>query len=330
MRRLCRDLIREFPLGEASLLHLISVSSICAARFVRHPEILLWLGHPEICAAPRGSRRDARRSCTPRKVIPFRRKISARFGSGRDARCSGSRCAKWPKSRRWRKQPSSCRSWQKFACAKFINTGTAELRSRRGAPEAEFAILGLGKLGGRELNHSSDIDVIFLYGEEGQVSPNLTYHEWFNLLGSKIAETFAAASPDGPLFRIDLRLRPEGTAGPLARSLESMENYYAGFGETWERLALIKARGICGSRELAYEFLRQHQPFIYPKSPTPDLLDEIAAIKRRIERDIVGHENIWTGRQARARAGFGKSNLSFRRSSSCTARDTRSSRKRAP
>src|SRR6266498_1418529 len=71
-----------------------------------------------------------------------------------------------------------------------------------------------------------------------------------------------------------------------------MENYYAGFGETWERLALIKARGIAGSGELAYEFLRQHQPFIYPKSTTHDLLDEIASIKRRIERDIVGTENL--------------------------------------
>src|ERR1700736_388658 len=71
-----------------------------------------------------------------------------------------------------------------------------------------------------------------------------------------------------------------------------MENYYAGFGETWERLALIKARGIAGSRELAYEFLRQHQPFIYPKSPTPDLLEEIASIKRRIERDVVGTDKL--------------------------------------
>ena len=150
----------------------------------------------------------------------------------------------------------------------------------------------MGKLGGRELNHSSDIDVIFLYGEEGQISANLTYHEWFNQLGAKIIETFAASDPDGALFRIDLRLRPEGKAGPLARSLESMENYYAGFGETWERLALIKARGVAGSRELAYEFLRQHQPFIFPRSPTRDVLDEIAAIKRRIERDVVGYENM--------------------------------------
>src|SRR5205814_6166601 len=155
-----------------------------------------------------------------------------------------------------------------------------------------FAILALGKLGGSELNHSSDIDLIFLYGEEGQVSPNLSYHEWLNLLGSKIVETFAALSPAGALFRIDLRLRPEGRTGPLARSLESMENYYAGFGETWERLALIKARGIGGSSELAYEFLRQHQPFIYPKSASSDLLDEIASIKRRIERDIVGADKL--------------------------------------
>jgi glutamate-ammonia-ligase adenylyltransferase len=168
----------------------------------------------------------------------------------------------------------------------------SELRSRRGGPDTEFAILGLGKLGGRELNHSSDIDVVFLYSEEGQVTPNFTYHEWFNQLGAKIIETFASSDPAGALFRIDLRLRPEGKAGPLVRSLESMENYYAGFGETWERLALSKARGVCGSRELAYEFLRQHQPFIFPKSPTHDVLEEIAAIKRRIERDIVGQENI--------------------------------------
>ena len=82
-------------------------------------------------------------------------------------------------------------------------------------------MVALGKLGGRELTYSSDLDVVFIYGEEGQVSPNLTYHEWFNQLGAKIIETFAAHDPAGALFRIDLRLRPEGTAGPLARSIDS-------------------------------------------------------------------------------------------------------------
>src|SRR5437764_2386180 len=168
----------------------------------------------------------------------------------------------------------------------------AEFKQRYGSPNAEFAILALGKLGGGELNHSSDVDLLFLYSDEGQLSPHLSYHEFFNRLAKNILERFSTPHPEGSLFRIDLRLRPEGSAGPLARSLESMENYYAGFGETWERLALIKARGIGGSRELAYEFLRQHQPFIYPRSPTPDLLDEIANIKRRIERDVVGQEKL--------------------------------------
>src|SRR5437773_9739252 len=168
----------------------------------------------------------------------------------------------------------------------------AEFRQRHGSPDAEFAILALGKLGGGELNHSSDVDLLFLYSDEGQLSLHLSYHEFFNRLAKKILETFSIPHPEGSLFRVDLRLRPEGSAGQLARSLDSMENYYAGFGETWERLALIKARGIGGSRELAYEFLRQHQFFIYPRSASPDLLDEVASIKRRIERDILGAEKL--------------------------------------
>ena len=169
-----------------------------------------------------------------------------------------------------------------------------ELRNRRGSPETEFAVLGLGKLGGRELNHSSDIDVIFLYERRrpGHREPELSRMVQF-VSATKIIETFSQFEPCGRA----LSNRSAASSGRNAparslRSLESMENYYAGFGETWERLALIKARGIAGSQELAYEFLREHQPFIYPKSPTPDLLDEIAAIKRRIERDIVGHENL--------------------------------------
>ena len=167
-----------------------------------------------------------------------------------------------------------------------------KFRESFGSPAADFAILALGKLGGGELNHSSDVDLIFLYSEEGELSPRLSYHQWFNRLAEKILETFAIRDSEGALFRVDLRLRPEGSAGPLARSLESMENYYAGFGETWERIALIKARGIAGDRELAYEFLRQHQPFIYPRSPTPDLLDEIAKIKRRIEHDVIRSDSL--------------------------------------
>ena len=99
----------------------------------------------------------------------------------------------------------------------------------------------MGKFGGTELNYSSDIDVVFFYGDEGNLNPRFTYHEFFTRLAENIIRIFSATAD--PLFRIDVRLRPEGGNGPLVRSLASMENYYAGYGETWERMALIKARG---------------------------------------------------------------------------------------
>ena len=285
------DAIQSFPLGEAALLHLFAVSSVCAARIVQNPELLLWLSQPEICRQSRDQ-------------IEMANELYRAANS--DVAVNNFQIL-----RRWKNKEMTRIALRELANAAALEETTAELsqlaeicvrevlahwnakfRESFGSPAADFAILALGKLGGRELNHSSDVDLIFLYSEEGELSPRLSYHQWFNRLAEKILETFSIRDPEGALFRIDLRLRPEGSAGPLARSLESMENYYAGFGETWERIALIKARGIAGSRELAYEFLRQHQPFIYPHSPTPDLLDEVAKIKRRIEREALGMDEL--------------------------------------
>lgn len=287
-----RTVVEQFPLGQAALLHLISVSSIGAARLVRDPHILLWLRHAEVCAENRGPHRmraDLRHATksTPISAENFR---ALRLWKGREMLRIALR--EVADAAPLEETTAELSQLAEICIAEVLTCWDAELRNRLGAPEAEFAILALGKLGGRELNHSSDIDVIFLYSTEGHITPSLSYHEWFSRLATKIFETFASKDPNGALFRMDLRLRPEGSAGPIVRSLASLEHYYSGFGETWERLALIKARGIGGSKELAYDFLREHQPFIYPKTATPDLLDEIAAIKRRIERDIVGHENL--------------------------------------
>ncbi|MGH7973415.1 MAG: hypothetical protein ACREIC_32260, partial [Limisphaerales bacterium] len=147
-------------------------------------------------------------------------------------------------------------------------------------------VLGLGKLGGQELNYSSDVDVIFVYSEEGQVfrseppsqakarkvrspsasRPLLTNHQFFNRLAEAFIAEVTRVAPEGTLYRIDLRLRPEGDAGPLSRSLSSFENYYAQWGQTWERMMLIKARGVAGDETLAAEFLELIQPFRYPRS----------------------------------------------------------------
>ena len=285
------DVVEEFPLGEAALLHLLAVSDVCATRLIRNPETVLWLGRPEVCLAARGYE-----EMFNDLLILAGNSIAAenfallRFWKGREmTRIALRELANVAPLEETTGELSQI---AEICIRRVFEHWNGEFRRRHGSPNAEFAILALGKLGGYELNHSSDVDLLFLYSDEGQLSPHLSYHEFFNRLGKKILEAFSAPHPEGSLFRVDLRLRPEGSAGPLARSLESMENYYAGFGETWERLALIKARGIGGSRELAYEFLRQHQPFIYPKSPTPDLLDEIARIKRRIERDMVGPDKL--------------------------------------
>ncbi len=285
------DVVEQFPLGEAALLHLLAVSSICAARLTHDPDTLLWLCQPQICSAPRSYaemlgylRRSAGNSIADQGFSALR------FWKSREmTRIAVRELANVASLEETTAELSQV---AEICIRNVFEHWNTELRQRYGSPQAEFAILALGKLGGGELNHSSDVDLLFLYSEEGQLTAHISYHEFFNRLAKRILETFSTGHPAGSLFRVDLRLRPEGSAGPLARSFDSMENYYAGFGETWERLALIKARGVGGSRELAYEFLRQHQPFIYPKSPSPDLLDEIAGIKRRIERDIVGADKL--------------------------------------
>src|SRR5438094_4249823 len=285
------EVIEQFPLGEAALLHLLAVSSICATRLTRNPETLLWFAQPEVCLASRGHAEMLAELHALASDSGIDNNFGTlRFWKGREMTRVAVRelAAVAPLE----ETTGELSQIAEICLRRVFEFWDAELRQRYGSRKAEFAIRALGKLGGYELNHSSDVDLLFLYSEEGQLTPHISYHQFFNRLGNKILETFSTPHPAGSLFRVDLRLRPEGSAGPLARSLESMENYYAGFGETWERIALIKARGIAGSRELAYEFLRQHQPFIYPKSATPDLLEEIANIKRRIELDVVGRDKL--------------------------------------
>jgi glutamate-ammonia-ligase adenylyltransferase len=164
--------------------------------------------------------------------------------------------------------------------------------------ETAACILGMGKLGGQELNYSSDVDVLFVYADEGQVlkqpparasrqTRTMSSHAFFNRLAEGFIAEVTRVTPDGTLFRIDLRLRPEGDAGPLCRSLESYENYYAQWGQTWERMMLIKARRVAGDEGLANEFLEMIQPFRFPRSINEGVLQEVAAMKDRIENEVV-------------------------------------------
>lgn len=164
---------------------------------------------------------------------------------------------------------------------------------------ATFCVLGLGKHGGQELNYSSDVDLLFVYSGEGatfkappkprqttgQLQPN---HQFFKRLCETLIREATTRGVESGALRVDLRLRPEGDAGPLARSLESYENFYAEWGQTWERMMLLKARRVAGDETLGGEFIEAIESFRHPRAIGEGLLREMAEMKARTEREIVG------------------------------------------
>jgi glutamate-ammonia-ligase adenylyltransferase len=169
-----------------------------------------------------------------------------------------------------------------------------EPRTAAGDPIA-LAVIGMGKLGGRELNFSSDIDLIFIYsaegesgGREGTREGRVPAHQFMRRVCEDLAEFIADVGPEGRLYRVDLRLRPEGRDGPIARSLESFRNYFASQARLWERLAHTKARVIAqrGDERLAAEIATATHRFCYGSAPGPALPRALAGLKHRIDREV--------------------------------------------
>lgn len=127
-----------------------------------------------------------------------------------------------------------------------------------------FAVLSLGKLGGKELNYCSDVDLLYLYGN-GSDSPDspISNHEYFIRLAQQVTDILSRVTVEGPVFRIDLRLRPQGHEGELAISLAQALRYYAETAHDWELQALIKVRCSAGDTGLARQFIRSVQPYVY-------------------------------------------------------------------
>jgi len=160
-------------------------------------------------------------------------------------------------------------------------------------PRTGFAVIGLGKLGGNELNYSSDVDLLFVYDEEGACPDGgPSFHEFFNALGERIVQHLTHSSKQGHLFRVDMRLRPESGAGPLARSLESYLLYYEARGELWERQMLLKARPVAGDLVLGRQFIASLEPFVYPRSFLEHPAESVARIKARIETSLGDAANV--------------------------------------
>lgn len=160
---------------------------------------------------------------------------------------------------------------------------------RNAAGEAQFlSVLGMGKLGGRELNVSSDIDLIFVYGADGDVQgPRAKSNaEYFLRLGRQLIRVLDERTADGWVFRVDMRLRPWGESGPLAASLEAAAQYYEAMGREWERYAMVKARPIAGDPATGERLMQILRPFIYRRYLDFGVFDALRAMKSAIAREM--------------------------------------------
>ncbi len=194
---------------------------------------------------------------------------------------------------------------QAYACAMhtLMDIHGVPRHPATGEPQ-DMLILGMGKLGGKELNVSSDIDLIMLYDEEGETDGRrrISHHEFYGKVCRLMMPILSELDADGYVFRTDLRLRPDGDSGPLAWSLPALENYLVSQGREWERYAWLKARLIpCPlfdesaftTQAQTLESLRR--PFVYRKYFDFDTLSSLRGLRERIRTD-------WQ-RRAQARHG---------------------------
>ena len=137
-----------------------------------------------------------------------------------------------------------------------------------------FAVIGMGKLGGRELNYSSDIDLMFVADGDIEVATKV---------GETLLKNLGEFAPEGQAFRIDLNLRPEGRSGAIVRSLEGYLEYYKRWAKPWEFQALIKARACAGDPELGERFFEETRPFVFPPDIDSDRIADIRRTKAKVE-----------------------------------------------
>lgn len=187
---------------------------------------------------------------------------------------------------------SAMTRFAEFAILTIHNFAKSSLMPRFGVPrntegqEIELHIVGMGKLGGGELNVSSDIDLIFLYPEEGESDgeKKISTDEYFTRMGKKIINGLNDINAEGQVFRVDMRLRPHGDSGPLVCSFDMFENYLIRDGREWERYAWIKGRLLIGNQEKNLQSLVQ--PFVFRKYLDFTAMESMFDLHRQIREQV--------------------------------------------
>ncbi|QTR53609.1 bifunctional [glutamate--ammonia ligase]-adenylyl-L-tyrosine phosphorylase/[glutamate--ammonia-ligase] adenylyltransferase [Thiothrix unzii] len=159
-------------------------------------------------------------------------------------------------------------------------------RSRSGEPQ-QMVIIGMGKLGGQELNFSSDIDMIFAFPEAGATDGkrDLDNQTFFTRVGQRLIGVLGQTTAEGIVYRVDMRLRPFGEVGALALSFDAMEHYYETHGREWERYALIKARVMAGDKHNGAELMARFRPFVFRRYLDYGAIEQLRDMKAMINRE---------------------------------------------
>ncbi len=173
-----------------------------------------------------------------------------------------------------------------------LREAAAEAQERYGPPlrsdgkPSTFVMVGLGKLGGRELNPGSDVDVMFVYDTDDGGSQRSLHAHWAQVV-RRAVENISAPNEFGLIWRVDLRLRPEGSKGPIVNSIQATERYYETWGRLWERAALLRARTSAGDPELGRVLSREvFTPFVYRREVDPSVATALADLVQRSRREL--------------------------------------------
>ena len=316
------DYLRSSPRMLELLSTIFGNSDSLAFTIIRDPTLVYWLAEEDVLSRPstRSGLEHALRKQLARLTVKelklavlrrFRRREMLRIGV-RDLL----RLAKVPET------TASLSDLAALLIEAAYDIVDADLVLQYGKPmhknrqgrwvETGFAIVGMGKLGGHELNYSSDVDLIYVYAShEGEtratsaravkpMATGISNEEYFEILSRELTKALSEQTREGYVFRVDLRLRAEGSVGQLARSVEDYRKYYFTRGRIWERLALLKAWPVAGSQEVGKAFVRTVRPFILGQGTGKSglagamaVVEDVRTVKELIDAKMAdrGHEH---------------------------------------
>jgi glutamate-ammonia-ligase adenylyltransferase len=279
----------------AELPRVAAGSEFAAMALIRDPEALKWLGRNDQPSAAQLASAD------------YENRAAAAANAAESLRIL----------REWRRREMLRIAWRDvagrapvietlralsdFADASIRAAAAAAERQMRpvfGTPrdadgvEVPLIVLGMGKLGGRELNFSSDIDLVLLFGQAGQTdgARAVENEEYFTRLGREVIRLLDVRNEDGFVFRVDMRLRPFGDSGPLTSSLASLETYLQEHGRDWERYAWVKARAIVGIDAYARAYGEFVRSFVYRRYLDFGVIESLRDMKALIAREVARRE----------------------------------------